>query len=96
MSRPGLRHRDQLGHAFHRQRGVHCQQVRGGTDKTHRRKITNRVVRHVLDQTRIDRQRAAAHQQRVAISSGLGDNIRTDGTTRARTIVDHERLTKTR
>ena len=81
---------DQLLHRFHRQRGMHDQNVRRRRHQRHRREILLRVVGQLAIEARVHRMRTGiAHDQRVTVGRRLGDEFRTDDAARARPRLDH-------
>jgi hypothetical protein len=62
---------------LHRTVGTYDQVERHAGNRSHRHQVLRRVERHLRVQVRIDRHGATGrHQQRVAVSRRLGDEVR--------------------
>jgi hypothetical protein len=88
-----LGERDQFLHRLGRDRGIHHQYVGQRVDQTDGCEILDGIIRKLRVETRIDRMAGdACQEQRVSVTRGLGDEIRSDIAACSRTVFDHELL----
>ena len=72
LARACLHPGDKLLHVRRRNVWVHQQNLRRHSDQRHRREVAGRVETELVEQARIDHQRAADHQHGVAVGGSLG------------------------
>ena len=93
LARPCSCERDQLLHRPRRKRRMNDQHVGCGRGERDRREILDRIEGHFGEEARVDRERSRrAHQDRVTVGRGLGDDVGADIAARAGPVVDHHLL----
>jgi len=71
---------------------MHDERRRAARGEQHGGKIAQRVISELLVQTHVDRKRRLRHEQRVAVGSGLGDELEADVAAATRPVVDQHLL----
>ena len=92
LSRARFRESDQLAHRFHRQRGMHDQNIRQRCPEGDRDEIAQRVIRRLRVKDFVDHYRACCHQQRRAVRRRACHGFDADNLAGARPVFDNELL----
>ena len=92
LARLRLRERDELGQRLRLHRRIDDQHVRRLRGQCNRREVLDRIVRYLLVEHGIERQRARRHQEGVAVVRRARDALDTDHVAGAGAVLDEELL----